>query len=516
MARWDDGYVTDVVYTSNFYRECTPSWLATACLLLGHRPPDLTRPFRYADFGCGHGFTALTVAATSPRAEVWGFDFNPAHVESARNLAAAAGLTNAHFEEASFGDLAATSPEAMPPFDFIVSHGVLSWISRENRQHLLDLLGRRLRPGGLAYVSYNVSTGWSGMAPLRGLMRMLAEANPDRTDIVATAVLDYVDQLKASGALFFQANPGIEARLAEIRRQDPRYIAHEFLNQEWYPADFAEVAKAMAERKCSYIGSATLAENIDVVAVPNAVQPLMASARDPLLRETLRDFGSGQGFRRDIYRRGMAPMPAAEHQIVIDDLTIGWTGQAAGDKVTIATPIGSLTGRDEIYRPLLGMLEAGPVSVRQARTTQSFAGPRLLDLLQAVALLIGSGFANPVLPGGISEDARQSAERLNLAIAALNARGGDLPRVVSPLMGAAINVDLLVSLLVGELLKGHPPEVEALTTLILAHLTHGGRTVQRDGQPISDPVQARSIVADVLRTGLEQRGPLLREWGVLK
>ena len=106
MASWDDGYVTDIVYTSNFYRECTPVWLTTACLLLGHRAPDLTKPFRYADLGCGHGFTALTVAATCPQAEVWGFDFNPAHIDSARSLATRAGLTNVHFAETSFADLA--------------------------------------------------------------------------------------------------------------------------------------------------------------------------------------------------------------------------------------------------------------------------------------------------------------------------------------------------------------------------------------------------------------------------
>ena len=81
MAGWDDGYVTDVVYTSSFYRETTPAWLAMSSLLLGHRPPDLTKSFAYADLGCGNGVSALTVAATSPQAEVHAFDFNPAHIE---------------------------------------------------------------------------------------------------------------------------------------------------------------------------------------------------------------------------------------------------------------------------------------------------------------------------------------------------------------------------------------------------------------------------------------------------
>jgi SAM-dependent methyltransferase len=146
MAGWDDGHVTDVVYTQGSYREMTPLWLATTALLLGQRPPDLTRPFRYADLGCGHGLTATIVAATCPHAEVWGFDFNPAHIESARGLASAAGLTNLHFEEASFADLEARPPAGLGEFDFVVSHGVLSWISAENRDRLVRIIGRWLRP----------------------------------------------------------------------------------------------------------------------------------------------------------------------------------------------------------------------------------------------------------------------------------------------------------------------------------------------------------------------------------
>ena len=114
MAHWDDGYVTDVAYTSNFYREITPSWLGMTSLLLGHRPPDLARSFRYADLGCGNGFTALAIAATCPHAEVWGFDFNPAHIEFASSLANRAGLTNVHFVETSFADLAALPDSALP------------------------------------------------------------------------------------------------------------------------------------------------------------------------------------------------------------------------------------------------------------------------------------------------------------------------------------------------------------------------------------------------------------------
>src|SRR3954451_4523788 len=137
MANWDDGYVTDIPYVSGYHRETSPVWLATAATLLGAASRDLDRPFRYADLGCGNGVTALVVAATMPHAEVWGFDFNPAHIESCRDIARRAALTNVRFEEASFEDLAVQPSGALPMFDFIAAHGVLSSLSRENGQLLL-------------------------------------------------------------------------------------------------------------------------------------------------------------------------------------------------------------------------------------------------------------------------------------------------------------------------------------------------------------------------------------------
>jgi SAM-dependent methyltransferase len=515
MSNWDFGYVTDTVYTNQFYRETTPTWMATAALLLGHRPPDLARPFRYLDLGCAHGFSALTVAATSPQAEVWGFDINPAHVESARLLASRAGLTNVRFEEASFSDVAARAPEAMPEFDFIVTHGVLSWISPENRRELMRVIGQRLRPGGLAYVSYNVTTGWAGMVPLRALMYMLSVASPERTDVGVTGVLDFVDKMKGAGAAFFNAYPALENRLRDMRNHDPRYVAHEYLNRDWHPLMFADVATDMREARCSYIGSATLSENIDAVSVPQGMIPLMADAKDLLLRETLRDFGSGQGFRRDLYRRGLTPLPAAEHQQMLQNLTIAWTGVAAGEQVTISTPLGQLTGRPEIYRPLLAMLEAGPVSVRQAYATDAFSGRSLLELLQAVTLLIAGGFAHPVLPSADAATARGSAGRMNAAIAELNRQGGDLGRLVLPLFGSAMNVDLLETLAMDEIASGRPSDLPSLTNAIAAGLARAGRSVQREGQVVTDPAQAREIITGVLTGILERRVPLMRSLGVV-
>ena len=140
---------------------------------------------------------------------------------------------------------------------------------------------------------------------------------------------------------------------------------------------FADVAGEIMEAKCRYIGSATLAENIDAVSVSAGVTPLLAETRDPVLRETLRDIGCAQSFRRDLYRKGGVPMPGPEQQMRLHELTIaglGVTMPEAGP--TFATPVGNVTGRPEIYQPLLSMLERGQLNVGQALLSPAFAGAR--------------------------------------------------------------------------------------------------------------------------------------------
>ena len=89
----------------------------------------------------------------------------------------------------------------------------------------------------------------------------------------------------------------------------------------------------------------------------------------------------------------------------------------------------------------------------------------------------------------------------------------DLPRLAAPAIGSAIGVDILETLVVGELLAGKPADVDALTAEVLAVLGRSGRSVQRDGKPVTDQGEARQIVADAIRSMIERRFPVLRAAG---
>ena len=316
-------------------------------------------------------------------------------------------------------------------------------------------------------------------------------ASPERTDAAVPGVLDFVDRLKQAGALFFQANPALENRLADIRKQDPRYIAHEFLNQDWHPLMFADIAGEMLEAKCRFIGSATLAENIDTVAVPaeRGADP-GRDARSLSARDAAR-----HRLRPDVPPRrvpqgscaaagGRAAGAAGRH----DARRAGaWRCRKAG--ATFATPIGNVTGRPEVYQPLLSHARGRSAQRPPGARVAAFAGRPLVELMQAFTLLVAGGYAHPMLPDGGTAAGHEAARRLNLAIARANANGADLPRLAAPAIGSAVGADILETLLVGELLAGKPADVGALAGEVLAMLGRGGRSVQRDGKPVTD--QAR-------------------------
>ena len=515
MALWDHGYVTDVAYVTNAYAETMPTWLAAGSLLLRYLPPDLTTPFRYADLGCGNGLNAIVAAATNPNAEVWGFDFNPTHIEYARGLASQAGLTNVRFEEMSFQDLAEGSAALPGKFDIMATHGVLSWISLENRRHLVATFDRWLRPGGLAYVSYNLSTGWAGMEPLRLLMRQLAEQGRRRTDQEVPDIVGIVDQLKAGGARFFAAHPGLEEQLNQIRQMDPRYVAHEFLNRDWHPVMFADVAEMMTEARTRYIGSATMMENMDSLAVPAGVLPVLNATRDPVTRETMRDIAAAKSFRRDIWRRGGEPIPPVEQAVMVDNLAMVWSGKPVENPILFATPFGTVTGQAEFYGPLLDRLSQGPATIGQLRAIPGLQNHPPSDFAQAALMMIGGKYAFPVSPAAGLTEARAATARLNAAILARFRKGIDMPCLASPVTGCGIAISILDALAAGRILDGTAAERNTLTEAVLRDLQQSGRSLMQEGAIVRDPTVARSVMDQSIRDFLTTQLPVLRGLGIV-
>src|ERR1700757_808153 len=136
-----NGYATDIPYLRDFKPMLAPAWLDFVALVAGVEPPARRDGLAWCDLGCGQGVTAAILAATHPTGVFHGIDAMPLHVDHARRLAAEAAIPNVCFHTADF---AAAIDLELPQFDYIVAHGVYTWIDQDSQHALRRFIDRRL------------------------------------------------------------------------------------------------------------------------------------------------------------------------------------------------------------------------------------------------------------------------------------------------------------------------------------------------------------------------------------
>lgn len=431
------GYVTDVAYPTMFHREMTPCWLTVTAAALGYGAPDIARPYRWCELGCGPGLGLALTAAANPGGRFVGVDFNPDHIAHGRRLTEAAGLGNLTFRQEGFETM---EPEGGEAFDFIVLHGVYSWVSPAVRAAIHGFIGRFLAPGGLVYVNYMTHPGLSAFAAGQKFLRLYGRSVGGGSARQAQAGLAALKALDEAGAGCFAAHPEERARLATAAEDDARYLAHEFMNEHWEPLHVADVMRAFAGTGCAHLGSATPVENIDALSLPGHVLPLLKGMADPELRETVKDLARNQSYRRDLYQRGGGVLAPADHLRALRGLALAaLPGAPKGGGLTFDTRIGPVEGAAPLFDPLLRALARGPQGFDALAAAGNLGGnPGLLN--QAVQMLCWSGCAHGLRPGPAEASGNQTsgAWALNRVVAEAALGGADYRWLAAPAIGSAL------------------------------------------------------------------------------
>src|SRR5215471_13146080 len=128
MTQKATGYTADIPYLRDFKPMLAPAWLDHVALLAGVEPPARQNGFSWCDLGCGQGVTAVILAATHAAGAFHGIDAMATHIDHAERFAAQATASNVRFHAIDF---AAAIDLELPQFDYIVAHGVYTWIDRE-------------------------------------------------------------------------------------------------------------------------------------------------------------------------------------------------------------------------------------------------------------------------------------------------------------------------------------------------------------------------------------------------
>jgi SAM-dependent methyltransferase len=352
------GYITDVAYPRAFVPQVSPALLRLVAAVNGHpAPPE--DDFDYCDLGCASGDTITTFAAANRGARFVGVDFNAQHIAQARERARQGELENVRFLERDFADLA---KDDLPAFDFIVAHGLWSWVSPKKRDAILEFVRGHLKPGGLFYVSYNALPGWAAIEPLRRLMRELAPATSAKAGSLERARdgFAFAQRLADSGAAYFASHPTAKSMLALMQKGGSAYVAHEYFHDDWEPMYFADVARTLTASGLGFLGQVPLYANVRELAIPPSLKKVAESVTDRVTLEGLKDFATNELFRSDVYVQGKVARSVAETRYYFEGTPFGTLALLAQVKRDVRLPFYTLEYKGPIYDAILAVIAERP------------------------------------------------------------------------------------------------------------------------------------------------------------
>lgn len=286
----------ELPYDALPFPETHPGHLGAIAALFGLRPAPPER-CRVLELGCGLGANLIGMAVALPGSAFVGVDASARQIGQARDDAAALGLSNVDLHAM---DLLGVD-ERFGRFDYIVCHGVYSWVPDAVREKILWICGALLAPEGVAYISYNTLPGWH----LRGMLRdVLLREVPAAADAHArvAAARDLLALLeRAPGQEGAHALLHDELRL--LSRSSDRYLFHEHLAADNHAFYFRDFARHAARAGLAYVADAHLWTMMPDRFGDDVAREVARRSRGLLDTEQLLDYVALRFFRRSLLCR---------------------------------------------------------------------------------------------------------------------------------------------------------------------------------------------------------------------
>jgi methyltransferase-like protein/SAM-dependent methyltransferase len=238
-------------YESHAHPESAPGRLAAIAHLFGLDTPDIATA-RVIELGCAAGGNLIPFVATHPGACAVGIDLSEVQIAQGRDMVAALGLDNL---ELKVGDITALDLAELGKFDFVILHGVYSWVPEHVQEAILPAIHTLLAPRGVAYVSYNVYPGWKSKEIVRDAM-MLFGANlttPDERVSHARGLIELLDDVAPNGGILSKSLKDYQAFGG---RAGDYYLLHEELETFNRPCYFMEFLGLAGSHSLAYLAEA--------------------------------------------------------------------------------------------------------------------------------------------------------------------------------------------------------------------------------------------------------------------
>lgn len=248
---------SELGYKSMPFPYTTPATLEAYAALVGISAPN-PKTARVLELGATYGGNIISQALFNPDATFVGIELSQEQVEKGNEVIANAGLTNVSLIQS---DIASIGSE-IGTFDYIIAHGLYSWVDDGVKDALLRLIDEHLAEDGIAYISYNTYPGWHTMDEVRQLMMF---SNRDKAQfnhkekvlhgktigsIVGSQILKY-DNLKERNSKFLGA-------LRSVMQKDEYYVGHDHLEPNNDPVYFYQFNDHLEAHNLAYLCDADL------------------------------------------------------------------------------------------------------------------------------------------------------------------------------------------------------------------------------------------------------------------
>ena len=280
-----------------------PDRLATVASFLGVASSSVAQA-RVLEVGCGDGANLIPMAAALPAASFVGCDLSPRAVAAGRATIAALGLTNIALVEE---DLTSLAP-AHGQFDYLIAHGVYSWVPPAVRDGLFALAATRLAPSGLMFVSFNALPGCRVRQTAWDVLHRHVDRLEDPRARLAAA-RELAALIGTGNRSFHEADDAVRAEFRAIAQSSDSELCHDTLAVPNDPVYFHDFTLHAARFGLRYLAEAELHSMSAVALSPEA--RAFVSKLDPAAREEYLDFVRLRRFRQSLLCRVDAPSDPA-------------------------------------------------------------------------------------------------------------------------------------------------------------------------------------------------------------
>jgi len=314
-----------VPYPHNYYAQTHLDRLAVTAIMAGIAPENPEKS-RVLEIGCGSGGNLLPMAEQFPQSQFSGIDLSPRQIELGMQCLRETGLANVELRSRDILDF----PRNAGEFDFIIAHGVYSWVPAVVRDKLLTICREHLSPAGLAFISLNTYPGWKFRELARDLMMFHNRGVDDPAMLVP----------RGRDILFMMAEHTIDAgKYREALRSNYRglqnvpenFILHDHLEPVNEPRYFREFARDFEGHGLSYVGDSATDYDPWIKISPTMRETFQQMAADPLDQEQYLDFLVGRVFRWTVLCRSEAAQSVRRGDLLHEAYVAGdFTEEPAG------------------------------------------------------------------------------------------------------------------------------------------------------------------------------------------